>query len=68
MEGLTAVISVKLREIQFEGQTKAKLGSTEAQGAVSIVFGEAFENFLEEHPDDAKSIIGKAVLALRARN
>jgi hypothetical protein len=67
LEGLTAVISVKLPEIQFEGQTKAKLGSTEAQGAVQKVFGEAFENFLEEHPDDAKSIIGKAVLALRAR-
>jgi DNA gyrase subunit B len=67
LEGLTAVISVKLREIQFEGQTKAKLGSMEAQGAVATVFGEAFANFLEENPDDAKSIINKSVLALKAR-
>ncbi len=67
LEGLTAIISVKLAEIQFEGQTKAKLGSTEAQGAVQKVFGEAFEQYLEENPDDAKGIIGKAVLALRAR-
>jgi DNA gyrase subunit B len=67
LEGLTAVVSVKLREIQFEGQTKAKLGSTEAQGAVATVFGEAFAAFLEENPDDAKTIIGKAELALRAR-
>jgi DNA gyrase subunit B len=67
LEGLTAVVSVKLREIQFEGQTKAKLGSTEAQGAVATVFGEAFSAFLEENPDDAKIIIGKAELALRAR-
>jgi DNA gyrase subunit B len=67
LEGLTAVISVKLREIQFEGQTKAKLGSTEAQGAVATVFGDAFSNFLEENPDEAKSIINKSLLALRAR-
>jgi len=67
LEGLTAVISVKLREIQFEGQTKAKLGSQEAQGAVATVFGEAFANFLEENPDDAKSIINKSILALKAR-
>ena len=67
LEGLTAIISVKLPEIQFEGQTKAKLGSVEAQGAVQKVFGEAFEQFLEENPDEAKAIIGKAVLALRAR-
>ena len=67
LEGLTAVISVKLREIQFEGQTKAKLGSTEAQGAVATVFGDAFSNFLEENPDEAKSIISKSLLALRAR-
>jgi DNA gyrase subunit B len=58
---------VKLREIQFEGQTKGKLGSPEAQGAVATVFGEAFENFLEEHPDEAKAIVGKAILAVRAR-
>ncbi len=67
LEGLTVVISVKLSEIQFEGQTKGKLGSMEAQGAVATIFGEAFANFLEEHPDDAKSIINKANLALKAR-
>lgn len=67
LEGLTAVISVKLREIQFEGQTKAKLGSMEAQGAVGTVFAEAFANFLEENPDEAKAIINKSVLALKAR-
>lgn len=67
LEGLTAVISVKLREIQFEGQTKAKLGSVEARGMVESSFGEAFDAFLEENPDDAKAIINKVVLALRAR-
>ena len=67
LEGLTAVISVKLREIQFEGQTKAKLGSMEAQGAVATVFGEAFSAFLEENPDNAKAIINKSILALKAR-
>jgi len=67
LEGLTAVISVKLREIQFEGQTKSKLGSMEAQGAVATVLGEALANFLEENPDDAKAIINKAILALKAR-
>ena len=67
LEGLTAVVSVKMREIQFEGQTKAKLGSVEARGAVEAVFGEAFTMFLEENPDDARSIIAKSVLALKAR-
>ena len=67
LEGLTAVVTVKMPEIQFEGQTKAKLGSPEARGAVETVFGEAFGQFLEENPDEAKAIIGKAVLALRAR-
>ena len=67
LEGLTAVISVKLREIQFEGQTKAKLGSMEAQSAVATVFGEAFGLFLEENPDDARAIVSKVVLALKAR-
>ncbi|MFZ2523055.1 MAG: DNA gyrase subunit B [Minisyncoccia bacterium] len=67
LEGLTAVISVKLREIQFEGQTKAKLGTVEAQASVSNVFSEAFGAYLEENPDDAKSIINKVILALRAR-
>jgi DNA gyrase subunit B len=67
LEGLTAVISVKLREIQFEGQTKAKLGSMEAQGAVGTVFGDAFNAFLEENPDDARGIINKVILAMKAR-
>jgi DNA gyrase subunit B len=67
LEGLTVVVSVKLAEIQFEGQTKAKLGSTEAQGATTTVFGEAFSTFLEEHPDEAKAMISKGLLALRAR-
>ncbi|MFA6270136.1 MAG: DNA gyrase subunit B [Candidatus Paceibacterota bacterium] len=67
LEGLTAVISVKLREVQFEGQTKAKLGSMEARGMVEGIFSEAFETFLEENPDDAKAIISKVILALRAR-
>ena len=66
-EGLTAVISIKMPEIQFEGQTKAKLGSVEARGATETVFGAAFAMFLEEHPDDAKAIIQKVVLALKAR-
>lgn len=67
LEGLTAVVSVKLPEIQFEGQTKAKLGSVEAQSAVATVFGEAFAAFLEENPDDARAIINKVLLALKAR-
>ncbi|KKW15900.1 MAG: gyrase subunit B protein [Parcubacteria group bacterium GW2011_GWA2_50_10b] len=66
-EGLTAVISIKLREIQFEGQTKAKLGSVEAQSMVTTVFGDAFSAFLEENPDDARAMIQKVVLALKAR-
>jgi DNA gyrase subunit B len=67
LEGLTAVISVKLREIQFEGQTKAKLGSMEAQSAVATVFGEGFAAFLEENPEDARAIVGKVILAMKAR-
>jgi DNA gyrase subunit B len=67
LEGLTAIVSVKLPEIQFEGQTKAKLGSVEAQGAVNTVFSEAFAEFLDEHPDEARAIIGKAILAMKAR-
>lgn len=67
LEGITAVVSVKLPEIQFEGQTKAKLGSMEAQGAVSTIFGEALNAFLEENPDDARAIINKVLLALKAR-
>jgi DNA gyrase subunit B len=67
LEGLTAAISVKLREIQFEGQTKAKLGSMEAQSAVATVFGDTFSAYLEENPDDARAIVGKVVLAMKAR-
>ncbi len=67
LEGLTAVISVKLSEIQFEGQTKGKLGSVEAQGMVAEVFGDAFGNFLEENPEDARAMIQKSLLALKAR-
>jgi len=67
LEGLTAVVSVKLQEIQFEGQTKAKLGSQEARSAVEEVFGEAFSSFLEEHPEDGRAIVNKVLLALRAR-
>ncbi|OHA18668.1 MAG: DNA topoisomerase IV subunit B [Candidatus Taylorbacteria bacterium RIFCSPHIGHO2_01_FULL_46_22b] len=67
LEGLTAAISVKLREIQFEGQTKGKLGSVEAQAAVNTVFAEGFGAYLEEKPDDARAIINKVALAMRAR-
>ncbi len=67
LEGLTAVVSVKLREIQFEGQTKGKLGSVEARGATETVFGEAFTTFLEEHPEEARAIFGKITLAMKAR-
>ena len=67
LEGLTAVVSVKLREIQFEGQTKGKLGSVEARGATETVFGEAFAAFLEENPEDARAIFGKITLAMKAR-
>ncbi len=67
LEGITAVVSVKMPEIQFEGQTKAKLGSVEARGAVESVFGEAFNAFLEENPDDAKAIINKVIIAVKAR-
>lgn len=67
IEGMTAVISVKLKEIQFEGQTKGKLGSVEARSAVETVFGDALSYFMEENPDDAKMMINKVILALRAR-
>jgi DNA gyrase subunit B len=67
LEGITAVVSVKMPEIQFEGQTKAKLGSVEARGAVESVFGEAFAMYLEENPDDAKQIISKVIIAVKAR-
>jgi DNA gyrase subunit B len=67
LEGITAVVSVKMPEIQFEGQTKAKLGSVEARGAVESVFGEAFATYLEENPDDAKAMINKVIIAVKAR-
>ncbi len=67
LEGITVVVSVKMPEIQFEGQTKGKLGSMEARGAVESVFGEAFNSYLEENPDDAKAIINKVVIAVKAR-
>ena len=67
LEGITAVVSVKMPEIQFEGQTKGKLGSVEARGAVESVFSDAFSTFLEENPDDAKAIINKVVIAVKAR-
>ncbi|MBP9828125.1 DNA topoisomerase (ATP-hydrolyzing) subunit B [Patescibacteria group bacterium] len=66
-EGLTAVISVKIPEPQFEGQTKGKLGNPEAKPAVENIFGEALQIFLEEHPRDAEEIIGKCLLSARAR-
>lgn len=67
LEGITAVVSVKMPEIQFEGQTKAKLGSVEARGAVESVFSEAFGMYLEENPDDAKAILNKVIIAVKAR-
>lgn len=66
-EGLTAIISVKLADPQFEGQTKGKLGNAEMRTAVESVFNEAFNEFLEENPTDARFIIGKCHLAARAR-
>lgn len=66
-EGLTAVVSIKIRDPQFEGQTKAKLGNTEARPVVETVVGEALTTFLEEHPRDAEDMIAKCVLAARAR-
>jgi DNA gyrase subunit B len=67
LEGITAVVSVKMPDIQFEGQTKAKLGSVEARSAVESVFSDAFNEFLEENPDDAKAIINKVTIAVKAR-
>ncbi len=66
-EGLTAIISVKIREPQFEGQTKAKLGNAEVRPAVDAVLSESLSVFLEEHPREAEGIIGKCLLAARAR-
>ena len=66
-EGLTAIISVKVAEPQFEGQTKTKLGNSEVAGMVSSAVSEALSNYLEEHPDDAKRIVEKVILAAQAR-
>ncbi|MDE7425478.1 MAG: DNA topoisomerase (ATP-hydrolyzing) subunit B [Lachnospiraceae bacterium] len=67
-EGLTAIISIKIGEPQFEGQTKQKLGNSEARGAVESIFGEQLIYFLEQNPNVAKAICEKAVLAQRARD
>ncbi len=66
-EGLTSVISVKLKEPQFEGQTKARLGNPEARTAVETVVSDALEEYLEKHPRDAKAILEKSILAAKAR-
>ena len=66
-EGLTAIISVKVAEPQFEGQTKTKLGNSEVAGMVSSAVSEALTNYLEEHPEDAKKIVEKVILAAQAR-
>ena len=66
-EGLTAVISIKVAEPQFEGQTKTKLGNSEVAGAVQQAVGEALANYLEEHPKEAKQICDKVILAATAR-
>jgi DNA gyrase subunit B len=67
-EGLTCVISVKVQEPQFEGQTKTKLGNSEVMGAVNQAVSEMLENYLEEHPKDAKQIVDKVILAATARH
>ncbi len=67
-EGLTAIISVKIEDPQFEGQTKQKLGNSEARGAVASVVGEQLTYFLEQTPNVAKQILEKAILAQRARD
>ncbi|MEK7173796.1 MAG: toprim domain-containing protein, partial [Patescibacteria group bacterium] len=66
-EGLTVIVSVRLKETQFEGQTRTKLGNPEARTAVESFFSEAFSAYLEEHPADARAIAGKVILAAKAR-
>ncbi|HMN05816.1 MAG TPA: DNA topoisomerase (ATP-hydrolyzing) subunit B [Flavobacteriales bacterium] len=67
-EGLTCVVSVKVQEPQFEGQTKTKLGNSDVMGAVDMAVSEMLENYLEEHPKDAKRIVDKVILAATARH
>ncbi len=67
-EGLTAIVSVKVQEPQFEGQTKTKLGNREVSAAVSQAVSEMLTDYLEEHPDDAKTIVQKVILAAQARH
>jgi len=67
IEGITAVVSVKLKDPQFEGQTKAKLGNGEVRGIVSSVMAEGFNEYLGKNPQDAKSIIGKCLISAQAR-
>lgn len=67
-EGLNTVISIKIKEPQFEGQTKGKLGNTEAKTAVEQIFGDALSIYLEENPKDAEAILGKCILSAKARN
>jgi DNA gyrase subunit B len=67
-EGLTAIVSVKVAEPQFEGQTKTKLGNREVSAVVSQAVSEMLENYLEEHPNDAKTIVQKVILAAQARH
>ncbi len=67
-EGLTAIVSVKVAEPQFEGQTKTKLGNREVTSAVSQAVSQMLENYLEEHPNDAKTIVQKVILAAQARH
>jgi len=67
-EGLTAIISVKVQEPQFEGQTKTKLGNSEVMGVVDQMVAESLTNYLEEHPKDAKTIVNKVILAATARH
>ncbi len=66
-EGLTGVISVKVAEPQFEGQTKTKLGNNDVMGAVDVTVGEMLDNFLEEHPKEARIIVDKVIIAAQAR-
>ena len=67
-EGLTAIISVKVPEPQFEGQTKTKLGNSEAMGAVDSAVSDTLATYLEEHPQEAKLIVQKVILAAQARH